>query len=67
LEIDEEDDKKKKRRLHESIQPIEKLDEDTDEIRRLMLKSTEEIVNNRWRMTRRDCSGNMNKPLQHKV
>jgi hypothetical protein len=43
------------------------LDEETKEIRRLMLKSTEEIVNNRWRVTRRDCSGNMNKALQHKV
>jgi hypothetical protein len=29
LEIDEEYDKKKKGRLHESIQPIEKFDEET--------------------------------------
>jgi hypothetical protein len=43
------------------------LDAEIEEIRRLMLKSIEEIVSNRWRMRRRDCSGNMNKPLQHKV
>jgi hypothetical protein len=46
---------------------MDKLDEEIEEIRRLMLKSTKETINNKWRLTRRYCSGKMNGALQHKV
>jgi hypothetical protein len=46
---------------------MDKLDEEIQEIRRLMLKSAREIVNNRWRLTRGDCSGKINASLQQKI
>jgi hypothetical protein len=54
-------------RLQERSQPIDKMDKEIEEIRRLMLKSAKETVNNRWRLTRRYCSGKINGALQHKV
>jgi hypothetical protein len=46
---------------------MDKLDKEIEEIRRLMLKSTKETVNNRWRLTRGDCSGKIHEALQHKI
>jgi hypothetical protein len=34
--------------------PVDQLDREIEEIRRLMLESTKKIVNNRWRLTRGD-------------
>jgi hypothetical protein len=59
LEIEVEEEMQQ-RRLQERSQPIDKLDKEIEEIRRLMLKSTKETVNNRWRLTRGDCSGKIN-------
>jgi hypothetical protein len=67
LEIDEEEEMQQQRRLQERSHPMDKLDEEIEEIRRLMLKSAKETVNNKWRLTRRYCSGIMNGALQHKI
>jgi hypothetical protein len=66
LEIDEEEEMQQ-RRLQERSQPMDKMDKEIEEIRRLMLKTTKETVNNRWRLTRGDCSGNINGALQHNI
>jgi hypothetical protein len=39
-------------RLQERSQPIDQLDREIEEMRRLMLESTKKTVNNRWRLTR---------------
>jgi hypothetical protein len=67
LEIDEEEEMQQQSRLQEWSQPMDKLDEEIEEIRRLMLKSTEETINNKWRLIREDCSGKVNRAPQHKV
>ena len=46
---------------------MDKLDEEINEIRRLMLKSSKETINNRWRLTRGYFNGKINGALQHKI
>jgi hypothetical protein len=52
LEIDEEEEMQQQSRLQERSQPMDQLDREIEEIRRLMLESVKRTVNNRWRMTR---------------
>jgi len=61
LEIDKEEEMQQQQsRLQERNQPMDKLDKEIEEIRKLMLRSTKENVNNRWRLKREYCIGKIN-------
>jgi len=42
----------KQRRIHERIHPMDKIDIELEEIRKLMFRSIKEKINNRWRLRR---------------
>jgi hypothetical protein len=65
LEIYEED-KMEYSRLQERTHPMDNMEKEIEEIRRFMLKTTQEAANNRWRLKIGDFLGKVNGALQHK-
>jgi hypothetical protein len=65
FKIDEEEEMQQSRVQYRS-QPVEQLDRDIEEMRRLMLESTKKIVNKRWRFTIGDPTTSTTRKKQEK-